>query len=104
MPRAPIPNLAETPIWPLWNVTGLTASSGQAGVAEATIAATMSRSHRTIAATVSRRYGPGMLTRRQLLGGAVLGLLASRFRLARAIGPGSKFRFGQLQLGSTWNA
>ena len=44
-----------------------------------------------------------MLTRRQLLGGAVLGLVASRFRLARAIGPSSKFRFGQLQLGTAWD-
>src|SRR5262249_47644543 len=43
----------------------------------------------------------GMLTRRQLLelcalGTAVLGAP----RLARAIGPASKFRFGQLQLGA----
>ncbi len=38
-----------------------------------------------------------MLTRRQLLvAGAAL--LASRSRSARAIGPGTKFRFGQLQL------
>ena len=44
-----------------------------------------------------------MLTRRRLLG-----TLAATFllpRIARAIGPGSKFRFGQLQLGNgpAWN-
>jgi hypothetical protein len=39
-----------------------------------------------------------VLTRRALLvGGAAL--LAARSRIARAIGPGSKLRFGQLQLG-----
>jgi hypothetical protein len=43
-----------------------------------------------------------MLTRRQLLGGAALALM-TRARVARAIGPASKFRFGQLQLGPTWN-
>src|SRR5262245_8334913 len=44
-----------------------------------------------------------MLTRRQLLGGLAAAAIAPR--LARAIGPGSKFRFGQLQLGggSSWN-
>ena len=44
-----------------------------------------------------------MLTRRALLGGLAAALAAPR--LARAIGPGSKFRFGQLQLGSgtAWN-
>ena len=44
-----------------------------------------------------------MLTRRQLLGGAALALAMSRAKLARAIGPASKFRFGQLQLGPAWN-
>jgi len=44
-----------------------------------------------------------MLTRRQLLGGAALGLLAAQMRRAHAIGPSSKFRFGQLQLGTAWN-
>jgi Domain of unknown function (DUF4159) len=44
-----------------------------------------------------------VLTRRQLLAGVAAGLVAPR--LARAIGPGSKFRFGQLQLGTgtSWN-
>jgi hypothetical protein len=43
-----------------------------------------------------------VLNRRELLTGAALLLLA---RKARAIGPGTKFRFGQLQLGSgaAWN-
>ncbi len=46
-----------------------------------------------------------MLTRRQLLGGAAAGLLLAATHRARAIGPGSKFRFGQLQLGpgNAWN-
>jgi hypothetical protein len=46
-----------------------------------------------------------MLSRRQLLGGAAAGLLLARTRRARAIGPGSKFRFGHLQLGTgtAWN-
>nr|HEX4315081.1 DUF4159 domain-containing protein [Kofleriaceae bacterium] len=41
-----------------------------------------------------------MLTRRQLLGGAALAAAAAvlRTRRAEAIGPGSKFRFGLLQL------
>ncbi len=49
------------------------------------------------------RYLPRMLTRRRLLG--ALAAIAALPRLARAIGPGSKFRFGQLQLGagSSWN-
>ena len=44
-----------------------------------------------------------MLTRRAWLGAAIGALATSR--LARAIGPGSKFRFGQLALGtgSSWN-
>ena len=44
-----------------------------------------------------------MLSRRGLLGMLAATLLAPR--LARAIGPGSKFRFGQLQLGggTSWN-
>jgi hypothetical protein len=52
-----------------------------------------------------RRYLPWMLTRRQLLGGAVAGAALLASRRARAIGPGSKFRFGQLQLGAaeSWN-
>ncbi len=46
-----------------------------------------------------------MLTRRQLLGGALAGAALLASRRARAIGPGSKFRFGQLQLGTqtSWN-
>lgn len=49
-----------------------------------------------------------MITRRGLLGGtlgALAALSLARPRAARAIGPGSKFRFGQLQLGSgtAWN-
>jgi hypothetical protein len=46
-----------------------------------------------------------MLTRRQLLGGAAAGLALALSRRAHAIGPGSKFRFGHLQLGTgnTWN-
>src|SRR5262245_40165722 len=46
-----------------------------------------------------------MLTRRQLLGGAAAGLALALSRRARAIGPGSKFRFGHLQLGpgTSWN-
>ena len=52
-----------------------------------------------------QRYLPGMLTRRQWLGGALAGALLLATRRARAIGPASKFRFGQLQLGSgqSWN-
>ena len=42
-----------------------------------------------------------MLSRRGLLGALAASLLVPRF--ARAIGPGSKFRFGQLQLGPAWN-
>ena len=46
-----------------------------------------------------RRMRP---TRRQLLAGAAATLaLAAIPRRARAIGPGSKFRFGQLQIGSS---
>jgi len=46
-----------------------------------------------------------MLTRRQLLGGGVAAALAVALRRAHAIGPGSKFRFGHLQLGpgTSWN-
>jgi Domain of unknown function (DUF4159) len=48
-----------------------------------------------------------MITRRQLFGGALgaAALALLRPKLAGAIGPGSKFRFGQLQLGSgtSWN-
>ncbi len=46
------------------------------------------------------------LTRRRLLGGGIAAaLLALTGRRADAIGPGAKFRFGQLQLGagSSWN-
>jgi hypothetical protein len=51
------------------------------------------------------RFNP---QRRQLLGAAALGFCLPFFtsnRAARAIGPSSKFRFGQLQLGSgnSWN-
>jgi Domain of unknown function (DUF4159) len=42
-----------------------------------------------------------MLSRRGLLGALAASLVVPR--LARAIGPGSKFRFGQLQLGAAWN-
>ena len=46
-----------------------------------------------------------MLTRRRLLGGTAAGLALALSRRAHAIGPGSKFRFGQLQLGpgTSWN-
>ncbi|HSN26302.1 MAG TPA: DUF4159 domain-containing protein [Kofleriaceae bacterium] len=46
-----------------------------------------------------------MLTRRTLLGSAVAALALSPARRAFAIGPASKFRFGQLQLGAgtSWN-
>ncbi len=46
-----------------------------------------------------------MLTRRQLLAGSAAALALLATRRARAIGPGSKFRFGQLELGSgsSWN-
>jgi hypothetical protein len=47
-----------------------------------------------------------MLTRRQLLGGgAAAAVSLALARRADAIGPGSKFRFGQLQLGpgTSWN-
>ena len=49
-----------------------------------------------------RRYLAPVVTRRGFLAGtaAALALAAVRARDARAIGPGSKFRFGQLQLGS----
>jgi hypothetical protein len=49
---------------------------------------------------VSRRYNAAVLTRRRLLGGAALAAAAAivRPRLARAIGPSSKFRFGQLHV------
>jgi hypothetical protein len=42
-----------------------------------------------------------MLTRRQLLAGAAAACALGR--RAHAIGPGSKFRIGQLQLGTGWN-
>jgi hypothetical protein len=41
-----------------------------------------------------------MVTRRRLLGGVAAGLALAATRRAHAIGPGSKFRFGQLQLGA----
>ena len=46
-----------------------------------------------------------MLTRRQLLGGAAAGLTLALARRGDAIGQGSKFRFGHLQLGpgTSWN-
>jgi hypothetical protein len=46
-----------------------------------------------------------MLTRRRLLGGASAAFALLLARRAGAIGPGSKFRFGQLQLGTgtSWN-
>ncbi len=46
------------------------------------------------------RSGP---TRRRLLGGGLAAaILALTGKPARAIGPGAKFRFGQLQLGAQW--
>lgn len=42
-----------------------------------------------------------MISRRQLLGAGLATLALPK--LARAIGPSSKFRFGQLQLGTGWN-
>ncbi len=46
-----------------------------------------------------------MLTRRQLLGGAVAGLALPRAKRAHAIGQTAKFRFSHLQLGpgTSWN-
>ncbi len=46
-----------------------------------------------------------MLTRRQLLGGAVAGLALARAQRAHAIGQTAKFRFSHLQLGpgTSWN-
>lgn len=46
-----------------------------------------------------------MLNRRELLGGAAALVAVAWARRAAAIGPGSKFRFGQLQLGTgtSWN-
>ncbi len=46
-----------------------------------------------------------MLTRRQLLGGAVAGLALARAKRAHAIGQTAKFRFSHLQLGpgTSWN-
>ncbi|MBS1119916.1 MAG: hypothetical protein H6Q90_2144 [Deltaproteobacteria bacterium] len=48
---------------------------------------------------------PSDLTRRGLLAAGIAAGLAALTRRAGAIGPGSKFRFGQLQLGvgATWN-
>jgi hypothetical protein len=47
------------------------------------------------------RYLPGVTTRRGLLTGGLAATLAALLpRRARAIGPSSKFRFGQLQLGA----
>ncbi|MBA3542167.1 MAG: DUF4159 domain-containing protein [Deltaproteobacteria bacterium] len=47
-----------------------------------------------------------MITRRELFAGGLAAItlgLAHRARTAQAIGPHSKFRFGQLQLGTAWN-
>lgn len=46
-----------------------------------------------------------MLTRRQVLGGAIAAWALARARRAAAIGPATKFRFGQLQVGAgnAWN-
>lgn len=66
-----------------------------------------------VASRAPRRYLPAVtrvprsgLTRRRLLGGGLAAAaLALTARRASAIGPGAKFRFGQLQLGagSSWN-
>jgi hypothetical protein len=55
-----------------------------------------------LACCTVERYLPAVVTRRGFLAGAaaVLAAAALRPNFARAIGPGSKFRFGQLQLGS----
>lgn len=50
-----------------------------------------------------KRDRPGISRRRLLGGGLAAAALALTSRRAEAIGPGSKFRFGQLQLGSSWN-
>lgn len=56
-----------------------------------------------------RRYLPRVedrtgISRRRLLGGGLAAAaLALAPKRAEAIGPGSKFRFGQLQLGPSWN-
>src|SRR5437764_10047707 len=41
-----------------------------------------------------------MLTRRQLLGGALASAALLATRRARGMGPGTKFRFGHLQVGA----
>src|SRR5262249_51984857 len=51
--------------------------------------------------SAAERYPLAMVTRRHVLGMLAAGLAIPR--VARAIGPGSKFRFGQLQLGPSWN-
>ena len=66
-----------------------------------------------MASGAPRRYLPPVvrdprsgLTRRRLLGGGIAAaLLALTGRRASAIGPGAKFKFGQLQLGAgtSWN-
>jgi hypothetical protein len=44
-----------------------------------------------------------MLTRRRFLGGAAAAMALALARRAGAIGPATKFRIGQLQLGASWN-
>lgn len=66
-----------------------------------------------VASRGPRRYLPAVvrvprsgLTRRRLLGGGLAAaVMALTARRAQAIGPGAKFKFGQLQLGagSAWN-
>jgi hypothetical protein len=59
-----------------------------------------------VASTLPERYpAPVKLTRRELLAGGLAGIAFALSRRAFAIGPASKFRLGQLQLGAgtSWN-
>src|SRR6185312_5195740 len=97
------------PIWPLWKVAGgVDGSSANAGDAASMHAIRIHRTNATLsrlARARRRRYLPRMLTRRDLLGGAAALAVLATARRARAIGPASKFRFGQLQIGAgtSWN-
>ncbi|MDB4954793.1 MAG: hypothetical protein JWO36_2362 [Myxococcales bacterium] len=59
-----------------------------------------------MASSLPRRYPPRVpLTRRELLASGLAGIVLALSRRALAIGPGTKFRLGHLQLGAgtTWN-
>src|SRR5687767_7216430 len=104
MPRNPNGIRADS-----WNCLWWEKSSAPAGIASRTKhVAVMPR----IASKLSRRWlagpcgatFPEMLSRRGLLGGLAAAAALAPLR-AHAIGSGSKFRFGQLQLGAgtSWN-